>query len=497
MMRIRYLSERLAYIAQLSTIINFPVCMKGRMLFARVIGLQKRKSFGLIRNPRMLGAVIALLPLMSGAQSPFGFSPPTTSTLNLTTCYETVSGLGTDCRVGLAVHMPEGPAIVVDESPVGPRGSAELFLEWGWQYSPANINFVVENDIGLLASGTGGQAEYLPNLSLQGTYVIPIGWGIFMRPITFVGNVSDGGGVLFQLTHSTTLGFCGALSLTASYVSTTPGPFSVTIPAQIKRVDCPPVLVGNLSNYRTGVNIVSRVAPGPSGGTSWIKLAEPVFFGTGDSAADIEVSPAEVNFGDVEVGDSRSAMVTISNAGLVDLTVSGLSLQSGADYAITSSPGLPLVLPIGGFADVTVTFTPLSTGARPTDFLEIISNDPIDGLVSVPLDGVGVVLDVPPSEQISNIITVIEEGIGAGTIIPEGPGQSGAGRLGAFINMLEAADDLIADGLIAEACQQLLDAFQRTDGLSGRGNPPDFISGPDAALVSSLIQDLRTDLGCP
>jgi hypothetical protein len=269
----------------------------------------------------------------------------------------------------------------------------------------------------------------------------------------------------------------------------------VTIPAQIKRVDCPPVLVGNLSNYRTGVNIVPSLVG--LGGTSSIKLAEPITFGAADSAAHIAVSPGEVNFGDVEVGGSRSAMVTISNAGLVDLTVSGLSLQSGADYAITSSPGLPLVLPIGGFADVTVTFTPLSTGARPTDFLEIISNDPIDGLVSVPLDGVGVVLDVPPSEQISNIITVIEEGIGAGTIIPEGPGQSGGGRLGAFINMIEAADDLIADGLIAEACQQLLDAVQRADGLSGRGNPPDFISGPDAALVSSLIQDLRTDLGCP
>jgi hypothetical protein len=475
---------------------ELPIRITGRMLFARAIGLQKRKSFGVIRNARMLGAVIALLPLFSGAQV-IGWNPPTTSTLVIGTCFETVSGLGTDCRVpSPGVQMPEGPAIVVDESPVGPRGSAELFLNWGWQYSPANINFVVENDVGLLASGTGGRAEYLPILNLQGTYVIPPGWGIYMRPITFVGNVSDGGAVLFQITHSTTLGFCGSSTLTASYSSTTPGPFSVTIPAQIRRFECPPVLVGNLSNYRTGVGIISRVSPGTSGGTSWIKLAEPIFFGTADSVADIEISPAEVSFGDVEVGDSRSAMVTISNAGLVDLTVSDISLQSGADYAITSSPGLPLVLPVGGFADVTVTFTPLSSGARPTDFLEIVSNDPIDGLVSVPLNGVGVVLDVPPSEQIANILTVIEDGVGAGTIIPDGPGQSGGGRLGAFINMLEAADDLIADGQIAEACQQLLDAVQRADGLSGRGNPPDFISGPDAALVTSLIQDLRTDLGC-
>ena len=63
-------------------------------------------------------------------------------------------------------------------------------------------------------------------------------------------------------------------------------------------------------------------------------------------------------------------------------------------------------------------------------------------------------------------------------------------------NMILAAGDLIADGLIADACQQLLDALKRTDGLTGRGNPPDFISGDDAALIASLIQDLRTDLGC-
>ena len=212
---------------------------------------------------------------------------------------------------------------------------------------------------------------------------------------------------------------------------------------------------------------------------------------------DIDVSPTAVNFGDVELGSVSPAIVTISNAGDADLTVNTISLQSGADYAITIAPMLPAVIAANGDEDVTITFTPVSVGVRPTDTLKITSDDPDEALVSVPLDGTGVPVTIPPSEQIADILTVIEDGLTDGDIKPEGEGKSGSGRLGAFINMIGAAGDLVTGGQIAEACQQLLDAYRKTDGLSGRGEPPDFISGPDAQVVAGLIQDLRTDLGCP
>jgi len=185
---------------------------------------------------------------------------------------------------------------------------------------------------------------------------------------------------------------------------------------------------------------------------------------------------------------------------VAELTVSDIVLQLGADYSIVSAPALPVLIPAPGAGtnsvDVMVAFTPLAEGARPESSLDIISNDPDEILVSVSLNGMGTAMEDPPSVQIANIIMEIGDGINMGTITPEGPGNSGPGRVGALINMIEASDDLIADGLIAEACQQLLDAYKRTDGLSGKGNPPDFISGPNAALIASLIQDLRTDLGC-
>ena len=214
-----------------------------------------------------------------------------------------------------------------------------------------------------------------------------------------------------------------------------------------------------------------------------------------DPVPDIAVAPLNFNFGNVEVGSTSSTIVTICNEGDVDLTVTSLSLQSGANYAFSSASGFPAVIPPGVTVDVMVTFTPMGEGAV-ADVLEINSDDPDESLVSVTLNGTGVAITDPPSQQIADIIMVIEDGIITGNITPEGPGNSGPGRLGALINMIGAADDLITDGLIAEACQQLLDAFKRTDGLSGRGNPPDFISGADAALVAELIQGLRTDLGC-
>jgi len=114
----------------------------------------------------------------------------------------------------------------------------------------------------------------------------------------------------------------------------------------------------------------------------------------------------------------------------------------------------------------------------------------------VSLDGTGVLAGGPPSEQIAGILDAIETGISMGKILPAGNGRSGPGRLGAFINMIGVADDLIAGGDIAGACQQLLDAFRRTDGQSGKGEPPDFIAGDDASEVAGLIQQLRADLGC-
>ncbi|MDT7041204.1 choice-of-anchor D domain-containing protein [Candidatus Nitronereus thalassa] len=214
-----------------------------------------------------------------------------------------------------------------------------------------------------------------------------------------------------------------------------------------------------------------------------------------DAQPDIEVAPPSVNFGNVELFSSQSAIVTIQNVVPdADLTVSDFALSSGGtgDFTLTTVPATPLVIPANGSADVEVTFTPSSEGAA-ADSLDITSDDPDESLVSVAISGTGIVTEVPPEEQIANILEFIDTAVSEGTLAGSGNGNSAENRLNALINMIEAAGDLIEQGQIVEACDQLASAYKKTDGLP---KPPDFVEGESAAELATRIQDLRNDLGC-
>lgn len=224
-----------------------------------------------------------------------------------------------------------------------------------------------------------------------------------------------------------------------------------------------------------------------------------VFVTTFDFVAaepDIDVTPVAIDFGSVELGTPAPKTVTLSNVGDADLTVDGISLQSGGsgDFMITSAPATPVILGEGGASQfVEITFTP-SVAGDASDVLEISSDDPDEPLVQVPLSARGVA--VPPLELIDDLLTFINDAVEAGTLTGSGPGKSAENRLNAFINMITNAGNLIEQGLIAGACDQLEAAFRKTDGLSGGGEPKDFVTGAAAATVADGIQNLRNTLGC-
>lgn len=60
--------------------------------------------------------------------------------------------------------------------------------------------------------------------------------------------------------------------------------------------------------------------------------------------------------------------------------------------------------------------------------------------------------------------------------------------------MIEAAGDLIDDGELEMAWEQLWNAFDRCDGESP---PPDFVEGPAAAELNALIAELLFILATP
>jgi hypothetical protein len=212
------------------------------------------------------------------------------------------------------------------------------------------------------------------------------------------------------------------------------------------------------------------------------------------SEPDIDVSPTSHDFEVVEVGSTKTTTVTISNVGDADLAINSLTFSSGSSsiFSVTSPSSLPTITPPGGMLDVEIVFAPSSEGSS-SDVLEIGSDDPDEPSVQVSLSGMGIIFDVPPLEQVVEILAYFDECAFDGDLVGEGDGNSADNRLNALRNMLEEAARLIEGGFYAEACEQLKDAYEKCDGYP---KPPDFASGPATEVLAGMILDAIENLGC-
>jgi hypothetical protein len=161
-------------------------------------------------------------------------------------------------------------------------------------------------------------------------------------------------------------------------------------------------------------------------------------------------------------------------------------------FNVTSAPDVPVIIPGGESREVEVTFTPADLGAHEA-ILYIFSNAP-GNHTYINLSGVGVPEEPEPGEVMADLIDSVEAYVDDGTLMGNGPGGSASGRLKAFRNMLNAANDHIEDGNYALACEQLQDAKDRVDGFHP---PPDFVVGPARAEVEAMIAEVMAELGCP
>ncbi|HUW18724.1 MAG TPA: choice-of-anchor D domain-containing protein [Sedimentisphaerales bacterium] len=223
-------------------------------------------------------------------------------------------------------------------------------------------------------------------------------------------------------------------------------------------------------------------------------FAGRVDIGSDEAAPDIDVLPLDYSFGDVEVGSSATAMVTVSNVGNGNLTLSDITFQAGGsdDFSVSAGPPLPAVVEPDAVIDIEVTYSPSVPGLW-LAVLEIFSDDPDEGLVEVQLNGSGVPGELTPSEQIAETIDFFDDSAAEGTLVGDGPGQSGENRMNALKNMIEAVQVLIDGGSFRAACGQLSAVYAKTDGMP---KPPDFVTGDAAAELASKIEELMTSLGC-
>lgn len=217
---------------------------------------------------------------------------------------------------------------------------------------------------------------------------------------------------------------------------------------------------------------------------------------------ELEVAPASLSLGDVELGSSATGIVTISNASPHWSSEVAVDLLSGSSSAFSYSCVAPTVctcsngvcqLEVGPLAtaDLEVAFAPLAVGSA-TATLAFNTTDQTNQAWLVSLTGAGV--DTPtPSERVADLLAFFDASVAGGALVGSGPGNSAAGRLDALRNMIRAAGDLIAQGQYARACEQLLDAYRRVDGL---GQPPDFAAGAAAGELRARIGELRASIGC-
>jgi len=91
------------------------------------------------------------------------------------------------------------------------------------------------------------------------------------------------------------------------------------------------------------------------------------------------------------------------------------------------------------------------------------------------------------------LVAFFDQAVADGSLVGSGRGRSADGRRRALRNMLLATDQFIAQGDDDEACAQLLDAYDRTD---GEFPPPDFVEGEAADDLADKIAATYTALDC-
>ncbi len=106
------------------------------------------------------------------------------------------------------------------------------------------------------------------------------------------------------------------------------------------------------------------------------------------SEPDIEVTPLSQNFGLISPGTTNDETFTIANNGGAPLEVSALNITGPDAASFAAITSAPLTVDIGETADVVVAFSPDNVGPKSAT-LEIVSNDPDAGVVSVALAGEG------------------------------------------------------------------------------------------------------------
>ena len=217
----------------------------------------------------------------------------------------------------------------------------------------------------------------------------------------------------------------------------------------------------------------------------------------GASAENLSLDPEEVQFGDVQVGQSATQIVTLTSTDDNDLVIYAIMIwdDSSESFEIISElPTFPYAMAQDETLDVEVTFTPAFEAYLEGIFIIVSNAIPPNDFLEVMVSGTGVPFEPPVSVSVAEILAFFDASVADGTLVGDGPGNSASGRLKALRNMIDASGDLIEQGALEQACQQLWDAYERCDGVP---KPPEFVAGEAAPVLNGMIGQLLAEWSCP
>lgn len=224
---------------------------------------------------------------------------------------------------------------------------------------------------GLLLSGCSGVSSGSQSSNNQ-----PSGQGsLSVAPASLdFGNVAVGGAKTSTVTLSSSASNSG--NITVSQISVSGADFSIASGPQLPLTLTP----GQSANVSV---TFSPKAGGSSSGTLSITSdatnspSSVPLAGIGLGAGQLGVSPATINFGNVNVGGSANQTGTLT-AGATDIHVSSAA-WNGQGYSV-SGITFPVTVPAGKDVNYTVTFTPQAPGSAPgsISFVSDANNSPTD-----------------------------------------------------------------------------------------------------------------------
>jgi len=207
-----------------------------------------------------------------------------------------------------------------------------------------------------------------------------------------------------------------------------------------------------------------------------------------------ECSPKEWDFGDVSIGSSSTVIFSLANFELTEIAIRNIMILNATSESFKMHIDVPppsIYIFSEKTYDIVVEFSPSTIGAHSAELR--ISSNATYSEVFIPVQGVGVIGEVPPGELMSYLINSFDEFVENETIKFSGPNHMGNCRLKAFRDMLKASSDLVNVCDYETACVQLRDSLNRVDGDK---HPPDFMEGINTETLANMIRDAINILEC-